>query len=29
MATVIEELLLVWNSSEADDWENRIVEVPL
>jgi hypothetical protein len=27
-ADVIEALLLVWAASEADEWKNRIVEIP-
>ena len=25
----IEELLLIWGASEAEEWENRIVRIPL
>jgi predicted nuclease of predicted toxin-antitoxin system len=25
----IEELVLIWGASEADEWENRIVRIPL
>lgn len=28
VADVIEALLLVWAASEADEWENRILEIP-
>ena len=27
-ADVIEALLLVWSASDADEWKNRIVEIP-
>jgi hypothetical protein len=27
-ADVVEALLLVWAASEADEWKNRIVEIP-
>jgi hypothetical protein len=26
---VVEELLLIWSASEADEWVNRIVHLPL
>jgi hypothetical protein len=29
IAVIIEELLLIWGSSDALEWENRIVEIPL
>jgi hypothetical protein len=29
LAAVIEELVLVWAASEAKDWMNRILEIPL
>jgi hypothetical protein len=29
LAAVIEELVLVWAASEAKDWTNRILEIPL
>ena len=28
LADVIEDLLLVWAASDADEWMNRIVEIP-
>ena|ERR1017187_3930334 len=28
LADVIEALLLVWSASDADEWKNRIVEIP-
>ena len=28
-ATVVEELLLIWSVSEADEWHDRIVYLPL
>jgi len=28
LADVIEALLLIWAASDADEWENRIVEIP-
>ncbi len=28
LADVIEELVLVWAASGADEWKNRIVEIP-
>ena len=28
LADVIEALLMVWAASAADEWENRIVEIP-
>jgi hypothetical protein len=28
VAEVIEALLLVWAASEADEWKNRILEIP-
>ena len=28
VADVIEALLLVWAASDADDWKNRILEIP-
>ena len=28
LADVIEALLLVWAGSEAEEWRNRIVEIP-
>ena len=28
VADVLEALLLVWAASDADEWENRILEVP-
>ena len=27
-ADVIEALLLIWAASDADEWKNRIVEIP-
>jgi hypothetical protein len=29
IALVIDELLLMWNSCEACEWENSIVEIPV
>jgi hypothetical protein len=29
LASVIEELVLVWTASAPEDWTNRIVEIPL
>ena len=29
ISTAIEELALIWNASEAEDWVNRIVWIPL
>jgi len=29
VAVAIEELIFVWNLSDASDWENRILEIPL
>jgi hypothetical protein len=29
VAEVIDALILVWAASEADEWRNRIVEIPL
>jgi hypothetical protein len=29
ISAAIEELLLIWSASEADDWVNRIVWIPL
>ena len=29
LATVINELVLVWASSEAGEWKDRILEIPL
>jgi predicted nuclease of predicted toxin-antitoxin system len=29
LAVVIEALLLVWEASDAEEWKNRIVEIPL
>ena len=28
LADVIEELVLVWAASEAEEWKNRILEIP-
>jgi hypothetical protein len=28
VADVIEALLLVWAASDADEWKNRILEIP-
>jgi len=28
LANVIEALLLIWAASDADEWKNRIVEIP-
>ena len=28
LADVIEALVLIWAASEADEWKNRIVEIP-
>jgi hypothetical protein len=28
LAVVIEALVLVWTASDADEWKNRIVEIP-
>jgi hypothetical protein len=28
LADVIEALVLVWSSSDADEWTNRVVEIP-
>jgi hypothetical protein len=28
LADVIESLVLIWAASEADEWKNRIVEIP-
>jgi hypothetical protein len=28
VAEVIEALLLVWAASDADEWKNRILEIP-
>ena len=29
VATAIEELVLIWNASEAEEWVNRFVWIPL
>ena len=29
LAAVIEALVLVWAASDADEWKNRILEIPL
>jgi len=29
ISTAIEELVLIWNASEAEEWVNRIVWIPL
>ena len=29
VSTAIEELALIWNASEAEEWVNRIVWIPL
>ena len=29
LATVIEDLVLIWTASTPEDWMNRIVEIPL
>jgi hypothetical protein len=29
IATVIEELMLIWNASEAEEWVNRLLWIPL
>lgn len=29
IATAIEELLLIWNASEAEDWAGRLIWIPL
>jgi hypothetical protein len=29
IATAIEELVLIWSASEADEWMNRLVWIPL
>lgn len=29
IATAIEELMLIWNASEAEEWTNRLVWIPL
>jgi predicted nuclease of predicted toxin-antitoxin system len=29
IAAAIEELVLIWNASEADEWVNRLVWIPL
>jgi len=29
VAVVVEELLLIWSASDADDWVNRIAHLPL
>lgn len=29
LASVIEDLVLVWTASKPEDWTNRIVEIPL
>jgi hypothetical protein len=28
LADVIEDLIMVWAASDADEWRNRIVEIP-
>jgi hypothetical protein len=28
LAEVIEALVLIWSASDADEWKNRIVEIP-
>jgi hypothetical protein len=29
IAAVVEELLLIWSASDADEWVNRIAHLPL
>ncbi len=29
IAVVVEELLLIWSASDADEWVNRITQLPL
>lgn len=29
LASIIEDLVLVWTASEPADWTNRILEIPL
>ncbi len=29
LAEVFGDLILIWSASEASDWENRIIEMPL
>jgi len=29
LADVIDALVLIWSASDAGEWENRIVEIPL
>ncbi|MFN7945108.1 MAG: hypothetical protein U0Z53_07135 [Blastocatellia bacterium] len=29
LVSTIEELLLIWNASEAEEWINRIASIPL
>ena len=29
MSTAIEELVLIWSASEADEWIDRLVWIPL
>jgi len=29
IAVIVEELLLIWSASEADEWVNRIAHLPL
>jgi hypothetical protein len=29
ISTAIEELVLIWNASEAEEWADRIVWIPL
>jgi hypothetical protein len=29
MREAIEELLLIWGASTAEEWENRILKIPL
>jgi hypothetical protein len=28
LADVINELVLIWSASDADEWKNRVVEIP-
>jgi hypothetical protein len=28
LADVIDALVLIWSASDADEWENRVVEIP-
>ena len=29
ISTAIEELILIWNASDAEEWTNRLVWIPL